>query len=208
MSTAPDPQTHSPSVQTEPDSAEHRTSTASTVRDLAERVTQLEQQLEEVLLLLSDVYRYGTLQSLLAAGEWRKADQETTKIMVEVAGKKHLDDIVPGDYVTFPSSVLQVIDQLWRHYSQDQFGFTIQLQLYEECGGSIQTIQESDMNVLIELAQRIGWMDDRKRMLDDDDDSHFSLSAPEGSLPHSFWQSPYGIKNANYFLARLMELKD
>lgn len=201
MSAAPDPQP-TPSVpEAKPSISDSKDSA------LAERVALLERRLEDVILLLSDVYRYGLLQELLMEKEWKAADQETTQVMVEVAGKKQLDDIVPADYATYPSPVIQVVDQLWRYYSQDRFGFTTQLQIYRECGGSIKTIQESDMNTLAQMAQRFGWMDGQRKLLQDED-VMYDLSAPVGGLPRSFWKSPYGIKNANYFLARLMEIDE
>ena len=110
--------------------------TESTVVRLSERVEQLEQQLNNVLLLLSDVYRYGKLRDLLAAQQWKEADLETTKVMLEIAGQSNHDNITPEDVIQFPCSSLRLLDKLWRQYSGDRFGFSLQQQIYVSAGGT------------------------------------------------------------------------
>ncbi|MEA5509665.1 GUN4 domain-containing protein [Crocosphaera sp. UHCC 0190] len=174
--------------------------------ELTKRITQLEQRLEKVLLLLPDVYRYEKLQELLAAGNFKEADQETMKVMLEVEGKASQDDLTPGDLKTYPSHVLKVIDRLWCSYSNEHFGFSIQLKIYQEVGGTPQSVMEGSFKVLSEAAFKFGWKDDPKKLgLKDYDTMNFSLSAPQGQLPMQWWVSPYGTKLANFFLARLME---
>ncbi|MGB3509864.1 MAG: hypothetical protein WBA93_11585 [Microcoleaceae cyanobacterium] len=50
--------------------------------ELSERVAQLEEKLDRVLILISDIYRYEKLRDLLAAGKWKEADIETAKVML------------------------------------------------------------------------------------------------------------------------------
>ncbi len=38
-------------------------------------------------MLISDIYLYGKLRDLLAAGKWKEADQETARVMLEISGK-------------------------------------------------------------------------------------------------------------------------
>ncbi len=97
---------------------------------LSERVAQLEQKLDDLLMLLSDVYRYGKLRDLLAEGKWKEADLETTKIMLEISGKGSQDVFTPEDVKTFPCNAIRLIDQLWKKYSNDRFGFSVQLRIY------------------------------------------------------------------------------
>ena len=169
---------------------------------LVERLSRLEEKLETTQLLLSDVQRYGKLQSLLAAGEWQEADLETTKAMLEVVGHTSNDSLTPEDLQTFPCNAIRVIDQLWRKYSNDHFGFSIQLQIYLDGGGSLATLRAGDLKLLGRLAETIGCRKDGQSV--EYDEREFSLEAPRGGLPLNWWNSPYGTKMVNYFLMRLL----
>ncbi len=172
---------------------------------LSERVSQLEKRLEhieETLMLLPDTYRYGKLRDLLADGKWKEADLETTKIMIEITGKDSREEISPADVQIFPCNAIRTIDRLWTKYSNNRFGFSVQLRLYQSLGGSIDTIRSQSNEFLARTSNTIGWRKNDK--LIEYDDFDFSLSAPEGGLPGNWWQSPYGAKMANFFLARLL----
>ncbi|BAU65326.1 hypothetical protein STA3757_27080 [Stanieria sp. NIES-3757] len=169
---------------------------------LSKRVSQLEERLEEALMLFPDTYRYGKLRDLLAAGKWKEADLETTKIMIEITGKDRQEEVTPADIQIFPCSAIRVIDRLWTKYSNNHFGFTVQLSLYQSLGGSIDTIRSQSNEFLARTSNTIGWRKNDK--LIEYDDFDFSLSAPEGGLPGNWWRSPYGAKMANFFLARLL----
>lgn len=174
--------------------------------ELTERVAQLEQKLDDALLMLSDIYRYRRLKDLLSEGKFKEADGETTQVMLEVEGKTSQEELTPANITTYPTHVLQVIDQLWRRYSSDRFGFSLQLNIYQEGGGTFQSTIESDFQVLSQAAFKFGWKDDPDKFgLRDYDAMDFSLSAPKGAFPMQWWISPYGTKSANFFLARLME---
>ena len=114
---------------------------------LSERVERLEQKLDRALLLLTDVYRYQKLRDFLEAGNWKEADQETTRIMLEIMNKNSLDDIIPDEIMIFPCSALSLLDQLWMSYSKDRFGFSVQQQIYTRLGGN-DDISDIDMKVL------------------------------------------------------------
>jgi hypothetical protein len=169
---------------------------------LSERVSQLEERLEEALMLLPDTHRYGKLRDLLADGKWKEADLETTKIMIEITGKDSREEISPADVQIFPCNAIRTLDRLWTKYSNNRFGFSVQLRLYQSLGGSIDTIRSQSNEFLARTSNTIGWSKNNKRIEYDDFD--FSLSAPEGALPGNWWQSPYGAKMANFFLARLL----
>lgn len=168
---------------------------------LEERVTKLEDALAKILSLLSDKYRYGRLQDLLAQGNWQEADLETTKVMLEIATKAHHDDLKPDDVMIFPCSALHLIDSLWVKYSNNRFGFSVQRQIYTELGGG-DDISNIDLDLLTRVSDRLGWREDHKWL--DYRDLNFSISAPPGCHPSNWWRSAYGAKMAVYFLARLM----
>jgi hypothetical protein len=169
---------------------------------LLERVSRLEKRLDEALMVLADTYRYGKLRELLASGKWKEADRETTKVMVEITGKPNIEEITPEDMQKFPCNAIMVIDRLWQHYSNNHFGFSVQLHLYQSLGGNMDTIRAQKNEFLKRTSEKIGWRVNGKLLEYDDFD--FSLNASEGGLPGDWWNSPYGAKMANFFLARLI----
>ena len=178
------------------------------VSQLKQKLEQLEERLEQSLILLPDLARYEKLRDLLAAGKWKEADRQTTQIMLEVAGKETQEDITPDLLKTFPCSAIFVIDRLWRKASEDHFGFSVQLQLFQSLGGNMKSIQEGDVKFLEQLGEQWGWVADlRSHQLKDYEELEFSLSSPTGSMPMHWWHSPYGTKLANFFFARLMSCK-
>ena len=170
---------------------------------LAERVSRLEKRLDDALMLLADTYRYGKLRELLEAGKFKEADLETTRVMIEITGKAELDEITPDDLKKFPCNAIMVIDQLWQKYSNNRFGFSIQLRLYQNLGGNMDTIRAQENQYLQLVSEKIGWRVNGK--LVEYDKFDFSLDAvADGALPGNWWISPYGAKMANFFLARLI----
>ena len=95
-----------------------------------------------------------------------------------------------------------VVDQLWQKYSNNRFGFSVQLRLYQSLGGNMDTIRAQENKYLQMNGEKIGWRVNGK--LVEYDDFNFSLDAAEGALPGNWWNSPYRAKMANFFLARLI----
>ncbi|MGK7919692.1 MAG: GUN4 domain-containing protein [Trichodesmium sp.] len=168
--------------------------------ELSERVAQLEKKLDQALALISDIYRYGKLRDLLAAGKWKEADQETARVMLEISGKTDKENLTPDDVIKFPCSVINLIDQLWIKYSNGRFGFSVQKKVYKSMGGTFD-ISQIDMKVLEKTTEKLGLRLNGKRI--PYPELNFSLEAPKGAFPVAWWSSPYGAKSAVYFLARL-----
>ncbi|MCU0536749.1 MAG: GUN4 domain-containing protein [Hydrococcus sp. Prado102] len=165
------------------------------------RLSRIEEEYKEIRLLLPDLYRYGRLQALLAAGKWQEADAETTRIMEEVAGGESQTHCSPDDMNSYCCNSARIIDRLWRQYSQDRFGFSTQIHLYHGIGGNLDTLRAYNNEILTRLGEEIGWYRE-KRWLNADE---FDYSALEtGSLPGYCWYSPYRPKMAHCFLMRLI----
>jgi hypothetical protein len=165
---------------------------------LPERVTKI----EDTLLLVADVYRFKRLQELLAAGDWRQADRETIQVILSVTKAPDLESISPNDVRQFPCNELHVIDRLWTNYSQGRFGFSVQAQLYQSVGGSLETTIAQDYSVIERFGDRVGWRVNGNWQKCDDLD--YTLNAPIGCHPSRWWNSPFGAKMTNYFFARLI----
>ena len=166
--------------------------------ELPEKVDRL----EEKLLRVSNIYRYDRLQSLLKAGEWLEADKETSRLILAISGETDIENLRPDEVANLDCSELQVIDRLWLNYSNNRFGFSVQTKIYQELGGSIETTIEQNAEVTERWGDRLQWRKDgRWRKCSD---LEYSPKAPDGGLPAQWWNSPYGSKMTNYFLARLL----
>jgi hypothetical protein len=118
---------------------------------------------------------YTKLRDLLKANNWQEAEQETDKVML-----KALDEKINREaLLKFPCTDLRTIDHLWVKYSNGNFGFSVQRQIYWAVGGNLQT--EEAWNKFV---QRVGWTGSVT----------FHTFSPKGHLPRSGWI--YGFDDA------------
>ncbi|BDM79038.1 GUN4 domain-containing protein [Acaryochloris marina] len=78
--------------------------------------------------------KYQKLEELLQKQQWKEADQETYRLMIIIVGGEEGDFFRKNDLKTFPCEDLQTLDCLWVKYSEGKWGFSIQKQIWEECG--------------------------------------------------------------------------
>lgn len=121
--------------------------------------------------------RYRALLNYLAAGRWREADEETDKVMLEVAGQEERGYLMPEDIDEFPCEDLLIIDRLWLKFSGDRFGFSVQKKIYEELGGTYVYNEE----VWESFGVRVGWLEGENWM--NYDELTFNLNASQAHLP-------------------------
>ncbi|CAM6089928.1 unnamed protein product [Calypogeia fissa] len=81
---------------------------------------------------------YEMLRDKLAAGEWEEADAETRRLLCVLAG----DAAVKRKWVYYsevqfvPEADLKTIDGLWRAYSDNKFGYSVQRRIWKNCNES------------------------------------------------------------------------
>lgn len=181
-----------------------------TLTALSQRVDQLAnlealiQRLRDDFLMIADIDTFGHLRDLLAEGNFKAADQETAQVLMGVINKTP-DTISPEDIENFPIGPLKIVDRLWRRYSDNRFGLSIQLQKYQEVGGNLNTLIAQDADLFLEYCDLIGWRQNEKFIVREDWEA--SISSPEGFLPLSWWLTPYGLKICNFILARLIKIR-
>lgn len=166
--------------------------------NLSERVARS----EENLILVADVHKFKKLRDLLAAGDLREADWETIRVIQAIAGEPNLESITPDDIRLFSCDELRVIDSLWTTYSKGRFGFSVQMQIYQSVGGSLDSTINQDNKVIEDFGKQVGWRKDDQWLRCDDLD--YTLAAPIGCHPSRWWNSPFGSKMTNYFFNRLI----
>lgn len=110
------------------------------------------------------------LEKHLKAEQWKQADSETGRIILEIAGQLERGWLTDDDIENFPSAELVAIDKLWLNHSEARFGLSVQKQIWQEVGEDY-----------LQLCDRVGWR------LEDDwldyEDLEFSKQAPMGHLP-------------------------
>ncbi|NET36839.1 MAG: TIR domain-containing protein [Cyanothece sp. SIO1E1] len=118
---------------------------------------------------------YTDLQDLLARQQWKEADQETRKVMLQAAERTEQGYLDSDDIGKFPCVDLRTIDQLWVKYSNGHFGFSVQKKIWKQVGGKV------DWETECKLGDRVGWRKNRSWL--GYSDLTFSLDAPAGHLP-------------------------
>lgn len=143
---------------------------------LQERSNQRFQSATEVIKALSFTTRqnsanrkYQQLEEFLKRGQWREADLETRRLILQIAGRTKQGNLNVKSINSFPCSSLSIINNLWMKYSQGHFGFSVQKEIYLNCKS------------FINFAKEVNWYVDDIWL--NHNDYIFDLSAPKGHLP-------------------------
>lgn len=148
---------------------------------------------------------YNLLESLLKAKKWQEADQETTNIILTLGNKNKQGYLHQLDFNQLPSVDLKIIDQLWRDYSNNNFGFSLQKNLYQNLGGT----RFFHQKLWQEFGEKMGWYQENNWLKYDQ--LNFTENAPEGHLPIlgdgqiwfvGGWEGSF--KNFSLFLEKLI----
>ncbi|HEY9596399.1 MAG TPA: serine/threonine-protein kinase [Cyanophyceae cyanobacterium] len=118
---------------------------------------------------------YSKLRDLLAAGKWQEADKETAALMLKASGREGWLRV--ADIEKFPSQDLRTIDQLWRDYSSDRFGLTVQQHIWQ----SVVETHKNEWKAWCCFGDRVGWRMKGNWLAHSS--LNFTPNAPEGELP-------------------------
>lgn len=144
---------------------------------------RLDPTLEEDLKALQPTVttsRYQPLEDFLKNGQWREADKETYRLMITAVGKEEGEFFSREELLNFPCDELKAIDGLWVKYSQGKFGFSVQKQIYVECGNPLDGEYHEKTWKL--FAERVGWRKDGSYLNYSDLKANPSFS-PAGEFP-------------------------
>ncbi|MDX2214025.1 MAG: GUN4 domain-containing protein [Oculatellaceae cyanobacterium bins.114] len=100
--------------------------------------------------------RYQALEDHLKAGEWEAADKETYRLMITTVGKEEGQYFNSEELLNFPCEELLAIDRLWVRYSNGKFGFSVQKQIYVECGANLDGEYPGEV-IWAKFCDRVGW---------------------------------------------------
>ncbi|WP_375474696.1 GUN4 domain-containing protein [uncultured Nostoc sp.] len=123
---------------------------------------------------------YTRLRHLLAAKNWREADPETYRVMIQAVGKKDGDWFEEDELLNFPCTDLRTIDRLWVKYSNGHFGFSVQKEIYLSVFGGKADGKYYE-KAWKKFGDRVGWRVESS--LIDYSEVTFDTSSPRGHLP-------------------------
>ncbi|MGF1524644.1 MAG: GUN4 domain-containing protein [Leptolyngbyaceae cyanobacterium] len=127
---------------------------------------------------------YTHLRDLLRAEDWKAADRETYEVMIRAVGKEPGQYFISDELLNFPCADLLTIDRLWVKYSKGKFGFSVQKQIYVECGATLDGEYPGD-KIWDQFCDRIGWR--KEGIWFGYSDVTFDTTAPTGHLPLNGW---------------------
>jgi serine/threonine protein kinase len=120
---------------------------------------------------------YTYLRNLLASGEWKDADAETVNVMLQAAKRTKEGFIDLPSIKSFPCADLLTINRLWVKYSNGNFGFSVQKNIWESVGGN----NNPDDRTYKRFCDRIGWHNQGDLLYYSN--LIYNITAPQGHLP-------------------------
>ncbi|MDJ0520066.1 MAG: GUN4 domain-containing protein [Trichodesmium sp. MO_231.B1] len=126
-----------------------------------------------------DTSPYIQLENLLAENKWQEADEETYDLILKLTQRTRAGGMntraIKGK---ISCEEIRNIDQLWREYSADKFGLSIQISIYLETGNNLEKYNPQSYQI---FGDRVGWRKARKWKKYEQ--LNFSEDAPKGHLP-------------------------
>jgi hypothetical protein len=138
---------------------------------------------------------YDRLHHFLEAGNWKQADQETLVVMLKATDRTKEGWLNADSITRFSCADLHAIDQLWREYSHEQFGFRAQWQIYStlEVSG-VKAIRSSrgNQDLALKFCKKVGWWFSGLHFLKYYSQLSFTQDASPGHFPaYWFWSAPW-----------------
>lgn len=126
-----------------------------------------------------DERHFLQLRSLLEEGQWQEADQETSRVLLIIAGRQESGWLLSQDIERIPCAALRRIDELWREASGNRFGLSVQLQIWRAVTLNQDRPDNKDIRF---FGDRVGWRAN-DQWLRWNSGLQFDVDAPLGHLP-------------------------
>lgn len=160
------------------DSGKARTKPQPAANQVTE--TPILQKIEEIPPEAGKCIDYSKLRGFLKAQDWKAADKETAAQMLKVMNKTSWINITRDDLLHFSYKDLKNINDLWVHYSQGKFGFSVQKKIYVDCGATLDGNYPGN-EIWRKFCVRVGWRVNNKFV--SYSEITFNISAQRGHLP-------------------------
>ena len=146
---------------------------------------EAKKELQELEIKVENLL-YQPLENYLKNGQWQEADEETYRVMIQVAGKEEGEFLYIEDIKNFPCEDLRVINDLWLRNSQGRFGFTVQRDIWLSCGGKI---AKYELEPFKQFGVEVRWYSKENEIWFSE--IEYDLSAPTGHLPGGWVQRQF-----------------
>ncbi|MDT9190259.1 MAG: GUN4 domain-containing protein [Limnospira sp. PMC 894.15] len=156
------------------------------------------EEVQDVPIVSASGFDYTELDKLLKSGNWKAADEETAKMMLAVAGQTQRGYLDNDDIKNFPCDDLRIIDGLWVKHSNGRFGFSVQKQIYINCGGKPDGSYPG-ATIFERYGDEVGWRVNGS-YLTSWSDCTFSAAAPRGHLPTILGEVYLGVDWASIWV--------
>jgi hypothetical protein len=124
------------------------------------------------------------LEEVMQQNDWQTADALTLEILLEQTNRQRQGWLDADAIAQLSCDVLHHLDQRWLFYSSGQFGFSIQLQLYQMLERSARTFSR-EVGWTVSLWRPTSFFTFYSLLT-------FSLEAPVGHLPALwYWELPW-----------------
>jgi hypothetical protein len=154
----------------------------------------------------SNQINYDVLNGCLNAGLWREANRETRKIILQSANQEKDGFLSKEQIRDFDSDILIQLDDLWKKYSNNHFGFSVQKKILKDCHKDA-----------VKFGIQVGWRrpDRKHNNWIDEATAIYSLNSPLGHLPYGMLQLVNmnnaiveGIVNAQWATTKILVTQD
>jgi GUN4-like len=119
------------------------------------------------------------LETLLQQQQWQAADVKTTAIILEICQQQAQGFVSSEDLARIDCSQWRTIDHLWKKYSNNHFGWSIQAEIWR----SIAVTTDPDWEAWCRFGNITGWYVNDAWL--HWGDVRFNLQSPRGHLPRN-----------------------
>ncbi|GAB4185056.1 MAG: hypothetical protein Fur006_23050 [Coleofasciculaceae cyanobacterium] len=130
---------------------------------------------------------YAKLRDFLAVGKWLEADKTTAELMLKASRRDSWLRV--ADVEAFPVQELRAIDRLWREYSSDRFGLSVQKRIWQ----SVVDTHNSEWKAWCCFGDRVGWRAKGNWLAHST--LNFTPQAPEGELPSLVVSDSFALRH-------------
>ncbi len=121
---------------------------------------------------------YQKLETLLSLKEWKKANRETSNLLLKSLKKQSKSRLNSEKIKQLSLEKLKLIDQLWKDYSDRKFGFSVQLEIWRKLHGENNNFNQE---IYQKWSEQVGWKN--QNQWNKYADLNFSQTAPRGQFP-------------------------
>lgn len=133
---------------------------------------------EQHLVSKTTRVNYDSLRDLLALKKWKEADQETSRVILQIAHREVQRYLEKEDIVKLSCEDLSIINKLWMNSSDSKFGFSAQSLIYKND-------PSFGYSISYKFREKVGWGYFKNDWIDlvSSEEFIFDLKAPRGHLP-------------------------